>query len=96
MGDLFSNPVLIGTAAGVFTAVSMLPQLVKMIIEKKVQDISITMLLILFFGLGLWIWYGIIKDDVPIILTNAFSLLVNIAIIFFSLLYKNRRGKHRG
>lgn len=95
MADLFSNPIFIGIAAGVFTAVSMLPQLIKMIKEKKAQDISITMLLILFCGLGLWIWYGIMKNDLPVILTNAFSLLVNMSIIFFSLLYKNSRGKRR-
>jgi MtN3 and saliva related transmembrane protein len=95
MEDLFSNPIIIGTAAGVFTAVSMLPQLIKLIKEKKAQDISIVMLLILFCGLGLWIWYGIIKKDLPIILTNAFSLLVNIAVIFFSLLYRNPGRKHR-
>ncbi|MEO8174116.1 MAG: SemiSWEET transporter [Sediminibacterium sp.] len=88
MKNIFSNPVLIGTAAGVFTAVAMLPQLIKIIREKKAQDISVVMLLILFCGLAFWIYYGILKKDLPIIVTNLFSLLVNTLIIFFSLRYK--------
>jgi MtN3 and saliva related transmembrane protein len=85
------NPNYIGIAAGIFTAASMLPQLVKIIREKKADDISIPMLLILLTGLILWIFYGTLKNDLPLIVTNAFSLVVNACIIFFSLKYKKRR-----
>lgn len=84
------NPYIIGTVAGVFTAASMLPQLVKIIREKKANDISLPMVLILLSGLGLWVWYGFMKDDWAIIATNIFSLLVNLLILVFSLKYKNR------
>ncbi|MDB5209461.1 MAG: MtN3 and saliva related transrane protein [Sediminibacterium sp.] len=90
MANLFSDSILVGTAAGVFTSVSLLPQLVKLIKEKKAQDISISMLLFLFIGLGLWIFYGLLKKDMPVIITNSFSLLTNIAIILFSLRYKKQ------
>jgi MtN3 and saliva related transmembrane protein len=90
MNDLFSNPFAIGIAAGVLTGVSMLPQLVMIIRKKKAADISIGMLLILLSGLGLWIYYGILKKDMPIIITNAFSFAVNLSILFFSLKYKRR------
>jgi MtN3 and saliva related transmembrane protein len=36
---------------------------------------------------SLWIYYGIMKDDYPIILTNAFSLLLNISLIFLRVKY---------
>jgi MtN3 and saliva related transmembrane protein len=90
MQNILSNPLYIGTAAGILTSVSMLPQLVKIIKEKKAEAISIPMLLLLFAGIALWIYYGLMKKDLPIILTNSFSLLVNCAVIFFGLLYKNR------
>ncbi|MCW3070621.1 MAG: hypothetical protein JWO44_511 [Bacteroidetes bacterium] len=83
------NPYIIGTAAGVFTAASMLPQLVKIIKEKEAGDISIPMVLILLTGLSLWICYGFMKDDWAIILTNIFSLLVNLAMLFFGIKYKD-------
>jgi MtN3 and saliva related transmembrane protein len=81
----------IGIAAGACTAISMLPQLIKIIKDKKANDISFFMLLILFAGVAGWIWYGILKTDYPIIITNSFSLIVNVLIICFSLKYKNKR-----
>jgi MtN3 and saliva related transmembrane protein len=80
----------VGIIAGVFTAVSLLPQLIKLIREKKAEDISLFFLIILFFGLGLWIWYGILRDDLPIIATNAFSLLVNLLMIILGIKYKRK------
>ncbi len=86
------NPNYIGIAAGIFTAASMLPQLVKIVREKKANDISIPMLLILITGLLLWIFYGIVKNDLPLIVTNAFSFLVNSLLVFFSLKYKKKKA----
>lgn len=79
---------IVGIAAGVCTAASLLPQLIKMIKEKKATDISIIMLVTLLSGLCLWIWYGIMKQDWPIILTNGFSLLINLLIIIMRWKYK--------
>jgi len=81
---------IVGIVAGVCTSVSLLPQLVKMIKEEKATDISIVMLITLMTGLALWIWYGILREDWPIILTNCFSLLVNFAIIILRQYYKNK------
>jgi MtN3 and saliva related transmembrane protein len=80
----------VGIGAGIFTAVSLLPQLVKIIKTKKSEDISFFMVFILLAGVSGWIWYGFLKKDYPIIITNFFSLLVNLLIIFFSLLYKKK------
>lgn len=68
---------IIGLAAGILTATSMLPQLVKTIKEKDAENISTFMIIILILGTGLWTYYGVLKDDLPIIITNAFSCLVN-------------------
>ena len=78
----------VGIGAGVFTALSLVPQLIKIIREKKAENISYLMLAILLTGLGGWIWYGILKDDLPIIITNAFSFINNILVIIFSAKYK--------
>ena len=93
MENFLSNPLVIGTAAGILTAVSMLPQLVKMIREKKAEDVSISMVIVLIAGICLWIYYGALKKDLPVLLTNCFSLLVNILLLFFSILYKNKKAK---
>ena len=78
----------IGIVAGVLTSVSLLPQLVKIIKEKKAEDLSYFTLVILLVGLGCWIWYGILREDLPIIITNSFSLLVNFSVIVVTARYK--------
>jgi len=79
----------IGIIAGILTASSMLPQVVKIWKEKKAEEISLLMLLVLLSGIALWIVYGVMKKDFPIIVTNAFSLLVNIALMVLRIKYKN-------
>jgi MtN3 and saliva related transmembrane protein len=80
-----------GIAAGILTATSLIPQLVKIIKEKKADDVSPMMLIILMAGLGLWATYGFMKEDWPIIITNSFSFLLNLVVLFFK--YKYSRGK---
>ena len=46
------------------------------------------MLIVLMAGVALWVVYGVIRHDVPIIATNCFSLLVNIAMIVLRIKYK--------
>ena len=80
----------IGIIAGILTGVSLLPQLLKIIKEKKANSISFGMLAVLLAGLCVWILYGVLKKDYPIIVTNSFSLLTNIVILILTTKYKNR------
>ncbi len=82
------NENILGIVACVLTSVSMIPQLIKVLKEKNVEDISWIMLLVLITGVSLWIWYGVLKDEWPIILSNAFSVLVNISLLICCLLFK--------
>ena len=82
--------LIIGILAGSLTSISLLPQLIKLLKEKKSDDISIAMLLVLLAGVCLWVVYGIMKEDLPIIITNCFSVLVNLLNIFFTLRYRRR------
>lgn len=80
----------IGIIAGILTSISMVPQLIKMIKEKKAQDVSLLMLLVLLTGVCLWVWYGFLKNDIPIIASNCFSVLINLLTLYFRIRYKNR------
>jgi len=86
---MLSDPTgIIGFAAGICTSVSLLPQLFKLLKNKKSDDLSLFYLIILFLGLLLWVWYGIRRDDLPIIATNGFSLVVNGIVIVLGVRYK--------
>jgi len=85
------NPSIIGIVAGILTAVSMMPQLIKTIREKKADEISPIMLLLLMTGLALWVLYGSKREDWPLILTNSFSFLLNSAMLILRLKYGRQR-----
>lgn len=92
---VFENQAeIVGIAAGICTATSLLPQLIKLIKHKKSEDISLFYLLILFTGLGLWLWYGILRKDIPILVTNGFSLVINGIVIVLGVLYKRAHGQN--
>ena len=83
----------IGIIAGIFTSVSLLPQLIKMIKEQKAGDISVWMFVILLLGLALWVTYGIQKEDWPIIITNSFSFVANVTILILNIIFKAKGHK---
>lgn len=56
-----SFETIVGIGASAFTSTALLPQLIKILREKKANDISLAMLIVLFTGLALWVWYGFIK-----------------------------------
>ena len=81
---------VLGLVAGGITSVAMMPQLIKVIKEKNTEDISVVMLLVLITGLSLWIWYGILQNELPIILSNSFSVLVNITLLICCMMFKKK------
>ena len=81
----------IGLGASICTGISLLPQLLKIIKEKKASDISYPMLIILFCGLSLWIWYGVEKKDLIIVISNVVSLLINVTIFFLNQYYPKKK-----
>jgi len=82
---------IVGIIAGILTAFSMLPQLLKILKEKKAENVSVWMPIVLILGLVLWTVYGVLKKDWPIIATNSFSISLNAVLMFFR--YKYREDK---
>ena len=81
---------LVGIVAGIFTAISLMPQLIKTFKTKKVEQISLGMIVILMCGIALWIYYGILRKDFPIIATNSFSLLLNVVLMILKGKYNKK------
>jgi MtN3 and saliva related transmembrane protein len=82
----------VGIGASILTATSLIPQLVKLIKEKKSNDVSIVMLTVLLAGLGMWIYYGSLRSDVIIVASNAFAALVNVCTFILALYFKRPQG----
>ena len=83
---------IVGIAASAFTSTALLPQLIKMLREKKANDISLAMLIVLFTGLALWVWYGFIKQDWIIIIANLFAVIINLISGVLTIHYKHKNA----
>lgn len=86
---------ILGIIAGILTSVSMIPQLVKVLKEKNAEDLSWVMILVLISGLSLWVWYGFLKNELPIILSNAFAVAVNIILLICCMIYKKKNKEQK-
>ena len=80
---------IVGFVAGILTAIAMLPQLIKTVKEKKAESISVLMLVVLMVGVSLWIVYGFLNKDWPIIITNIISFGLNVCMFFLRIKYKD-------
>jgi MtN3 and saliva related transmembrane protein len=79
---------ILGLVAGTLTTLSFLPQLLKAWKSRSTHDISIGMILLLAVGIMLWIFYGIVTADVPVIVANTVTLVFVSLILALKLRYR--------
>ena len=66
----------IGTAAALFTIVSFLPQITKIIRERDASSVSLKMYMFTVAAFTLWTTYGVFLKAWPIVAANTTSLLI--------------------
>lgn len=79
---------ILGLLAGICVTVSVIPQIIKVWKTKKVKQISLLTFSVLTFGIAMWVIYGILKNDFPIIITNSISLFLNLIMVYFLIYYE--------
>ena len=82
------NSEIIGLAAATLTTAAFIPQVYKTWKTKSVDELSLTMYLVFFIGIVLWLIYGIYIDSFSIILANTITGLLVLLLIYFKLKYK--------
>jgi MtN3 and saliva related transmembrane protein len=78
----------LGIMAGVLTTIAYLPQLIKTWQSKSAGDISWSMLIILCTGIILWLVYGVMIHDLPILLANIVTLILALVILSLKIRYR--------
>ncbi|MBS3126867.1 SemiSWEET transporter [Candidatus Woesearchaeota archaeon] len=78
---------IIGLVAATGTTLSFLPQAMRIIKTKHTKDLSLAMYLIFTTGVFLWLIYGILIKDLPVIIANAITLLFTSTILIFKIKY---------
>lgn len=81
---------VIGLSAGFLTTVSFLPQVMQVWRTRSTHDISLGMYLIFVTGVALWLCYGIVTYDIPVIIANSITLLLAGAVLLMKVLFDQR------
>lgn len=84
----------IGLVAGLLTTAAFIPQVWKIYRTKSGKDISGRMFSLFSAGIVLWLIYGILLESMPLILSNAVTLVLSLTIIALKVRYS--RLQHRG
>jgi MtN3 and saliva related transmembrane protein len=79
---------LVGYVAAFFTTFSMLPQILRIWKLKEARDVSVFMPLMASVGSALWLIYGIMLEEVPIIVANAVFLFFTLTTLFVTVKYR--------
>lgn len=77
----------IGLVAGLLTSIAAIPQVIKTLKTRHVRDISIWQPLLLAFGVALWMVYGILINDLPLIVANITPLICNVVLTGMKIRY---------
>ena len=85
------TPTIVGFVAGTLTSIAAIPQVIKTLRTRHVRDISIWQPLLLSFGVALWMIYGILISDLPLILANITPLVCNVILTIMKLRYDKER-----
>ena len=78
----------IGLLAATITTVSFLPQVIKSLKTRETRDISLATYIILVIGLALWLLYGFLIKDLPLITANIVTLMLAGLILFLKIKHK--------
>lgn len=79
---------LLGLAAGMLTTIAFLPQVIKTWKSRSAKDLSLGMFSLFCAGVVLWLTYGILVRDIPVIAANFMTLVLASTLLFFKLRFK--------
>ncbi len=82
---------LIGYVAASLTTLSFLPQALHTFRTRDVSGISLGMYATFTAGVALWLVYGLLVAAWPVVVANAVTLLLALAILVMKLRYGRRR-----
>jgi MtN3 and saliva related transmembrane protein len=89
---------VLGYLAATLTTVSFVPQAWRTFRTKDVSGISLKMYSLFTLGVAVWLAYGIVLGEVPMMFANATTLLLAVPVLVMRIKYgrKSRQGGSGG
>lgn len=79
---------ILGLIAGAFTTIAFLPQVIKTWKSRSAKDLSLSMFSIFTVGVGLWLVYGILDQNIPVVAANLITLMLAATLLVFKFRFK--------
>lgn len=80
---------ILGLVAGCITSIVFLPQVIKTWKSKSASDVSLLMFCFATLSVIMWLVYGIILKNIPIIFTNSTVLVLSLIMLYLKFKFKN-------
>lgn len=81
------STLLIGLIAASLTTFAFLPQSIRAIKTKHTKDLSLITLIMLEIGVIVWIIYGVLISDIPLLSANIISFVFMTITLYLKLKY---------
>jgi MtN3 and saliva related transmembrane protein len=78
----------LGFIAGTITVTSFLPQVVRTWRTRRTRDLSMGMFALLVTASTLWMIYGVLGHDWPVVATNGGMVALNLSLVVAKVRYK--------
>jgi MtN3 and saliva related transmembrane protein len=84
---------LLGLIAATCTTIAFIPQVIKNWRTRSAGDLSFGTFGLFTFGVIVWLIYGIMIGNLPIIFSNVTTLLLNVINLTQMVIYRRRRAR---
>ena len=86
---------ILGFLAGTLTTAALVPQVWRTFRTKDVSGISLRMYTIFTIGIAVWLAYGVLLKEMPMLVANSVSLVLACAVLVMKLRYRHREPQAR-
>ncbi|WP_051190356.1 SemiSWEET family sugar transporter [Kaistella palustris] len=86
------NPEIIGFVAGGLSSALFIPQIIKILKEKSAEEISLLTCIIGIVSSGLWLWFGLEKSHISMIVTNGIAVAATAILLALKLNYTEEKN----
>jgi len=84
---------ILGLVATCFTTSSFMPQVWRTWRTRDVSGISLASYAVITIGLALWLLYGLLRGDLPLIVANAVMVVLTAAITVMKIVFGAKENK---
>lgn len=81
---------MVGHAGSLLSSITFIPQVYKVWQTKRTQDLSLTMMFIVFTSTLVWLVYGVGLTLWPVIICNSIIAILSLMLIYFKFTFEKK------